>query len=409
VICADANQTITDQLTKGKAPFIKPETQIKLRNYVKTARIKASTDIKAALSQSDIIFITTPVNIDDKQKPDYSNLENACKQTGSCLHRGSLVIITSTVGVGVIEGMVKEVLENTSGLKVGVDLGLAYTPICNVSSKPLEKTENCRRIVAATDKNSLEAASAIMEAAVGKDVQRIENIKTAEAATLFETAQRNTNVALANEFALFCEKTGIDYLKASKLAPSIISSPMLTDRNAQEESHLLLEDAENINVKLRIPKIAAEINEETISHITNLAREALRNCGKTLRRARISLLGISQTPNMKDAPKKTAEDLAKILEAKGAKVRISDPYFSNDELFELSNRFKKNLNEALENVDCIIILTGHDQYKRLNLKKLKIVMKTPAAIIDLEGIMEPDKIEKEGFTYRGFGRGIWTK
>ena len=408
VFCVDANQTIIDHLTRGRAPFIKPETQVKLKSYVKTARINATTDIKTAVSQSDATFITTPVNIDEKQKPDYSNLEKICKQTGSNLRRGSLVIITSTVGVGVIENMVKELLENTSGLKVGADLGLAYSPVFNVSLKPLEKAD-CKRIVAATDKNSLEAASAIIEATVGKDVQRIESIKTAEAATLFETAQQNANAALADEFALFCEKTGIDYLEVSRLALSIVPSPTLTDRNSQRESNLLLEDAENSNVKLRIPKIAAEINEEMINHVTNLARDALRNCGKPLRRARISLFGISQTPNVKDTPKRTTEDLAKALEAKGARVSIFDPYFSNDELTEIPNRFKKNLNEALENVDCIIILTAHDQYKRLNLKKLKIVMKIPAAIIDLEGVLEPDKIEKEGFTYRGFGRGVWTK
>ncbi|HVP27442.1 MAG TPA: UDP binding domain-containing protein [Candidatus Bathyarchaeia archaeon] len=408
VFCVDANQTIIDHLTRGRAPFIKPETQVKLKSYVKTARINATTDIKTAVSQSDATFITTPVNIDEKQKPDYSNLEKICKQTGSNLRRGSLVIITSTVGVGVIENMVKELLENTSGLKVGADLGLAYSPVFNVSLKPLEKAD-CKRIVAATDKNSLEAASAIIEATVGKDVQRIESIKTAEAATLFETVQQNANVALADEFALFCEKTGIDYLEVSRLALSIVPSPTLTDRNSQRESNLLLEDAENSNVKLRIPKIAAEINEEMINHVTNLARDALRNCGKPLRRARISLFGISQTPNVKDTPKRTTEDLAKALEAKGARVSIFDPYFSNDELTEIPNRFKKNLNEALENVDCIIILTAHDQYKRLNLKKLKIVMKIPAAIIDLEGVLEPDKIEKEGFTYRGFGRGVWTK
>jgi len=408
VICVNANQTIIDQLTRGRAPFIKPETQVKLKNYVKTACINATTDAKTALSQSDIIFITTPVNIDDKQKPDYSNLENTCKQTGSSLRRGSLVIITSTVGVGVIESLVKETLENTSGLKVGVDLGLAYSPAGN-ASKILETSENRKRIVATTDKSSLEVASAIMETIFGKNVLRTESIKTAEAATLFEVIQRNVTSSLANEFALFCEKAGIDYLEASRLVTPTVSLPMLADYYAQVESYLLLEDAENLNAKLRIPKTALESNEEMVGHVTNLARDALRNCGKTLRRARISLLGVSQTPNMKDSPRKVLEELVKMLEAKGAKVGLYDPYFSNDELAEMRSHYKNNLNEALEGVDCIMILTGHDQYKRLNLKKLKIIMKTPAVIIDLVGIMEPDKVEKEGFTYRGLGRGVWTK
>ena len=63
----------------------------------------------------------------------------------------------------------------------------------------------------------------------------------------------------------------------------------------------------------------------------------------------------------------------------------------------------------MDKADCAIILSGHEQFKRLNLKKLKALMKMPAAIVDLEGIIEADKVEKEGFIYRGLGRGIWTK
>jgi len=140
-----------------------------------------------------------------------------------------------------------------------------------------------------------------------------------------------------------------------------------------------------------------------------LTKDALRNCGKTLRRARISLFGILQRPNMKSSPKKMVEELAKILEARGAKVSLYDPYFSGDESAEIKCHLKKNLTEALENADCILILTSHDQFKRLNLKKMKVIMKMPAAIVDFEGIIEPDKVEREGFIYRGLGRGVWTK
>jgi UDP-N-acetyl-D-mannosaminuronate dehydrogenase len=140
-----------------------------------------------------------------------------------------------------------------------------------------------------------------------------------------------------------------------------------------------------------------------------LVREALRSCGKTLRRAKISLLGISQTPNTSDAPKISAKKLAKILEAKGAKVSLYDPYLSGKELIDLSYSFKKNLTDAMESVDCIVILTGHNRFKRLNLKKLKIMAKMPVAIVDLEGVVDPKKVEREGFIYRGLGRGVWTK
>jgi UDP-N-acetyl-D-mannosaminuronate dehydrogenase len=225
--------------------------------------------------------------------------------------------------------------------------------------------------------------------------------------------QRDVNVALANELALFCEKAGIDYLEAHKLAKigacPVLSLPTFVDGNIRDNSYLLLDDSENLSFKLRVPAIAREINEEIVKHVVNLAKDALGNCGKTLRRAKICLLGILQVPNMKSSSKKMAEELVKMLEAKGAKVSLYDPYFSGDEQGEMQYHLKKNLSEALEGVDCILIVTGHDQFKRLNLKKLKALMKMPAAIVDLEGIVEPNRVEKEGFIYRGLGRGVWTK
>jgi len=413
VKCVDADQTIVNTIVRGTAPFLKREIELKLKNYVKTGCLNATTDVTTAVSQSDVIAITIPVEIDEKKKADYSNMENACKRVGSGLRRGSLVIVMSTAGLGATEGLIKEILENTSGFKVGSDFGLAYSPIRSLNGQTLETLTNHERIVAATDESSLNSASTILETIAKNGVKKTGDIKTAEAATLFETVQQDVNIALAKEFALFCEKVGVDYLEVHKLAKidgcSTLSLPIIVDENIQREPYLLLEDAEDLNLKFRIPAIAREINEEIIKHAINLIKDALRNCGKTLRRARISLLGISQVPNMKSPPKKLVKELAKMLEARGAKISLYDPYFSGDELAEMQHIFDKNLNEVVEGVDCILILTAHEQFKRLNLKRLKIIMKMPAAIVDFEGIVEPDKVEKEGFIYRGLGRGVWKK
>jgi UDP-N-acetyl-D-mannosaminuronate dehydrogenase len=184
---------------------------------------------------------------------------------------------------------------------------------------------------------------------------------------------------------------------------------LLPDDSAADEPYLLLEDAENLNVRLRIPSVARDVNNEIIKHVANLVKDALKNCGKTMRRARISVLGISQTVNTKGPAKKTAKDVADILEARGAKVSLYDPNFARNETADMPYHFKKNLAESTEGADCIVILTAHDQFKRLNLRKMKLTMKMPAAIVDLEGVVEPNKIEKEGFVYRGLGRGVWTK
>jgi len=413
VICVDMNRALVNNLAKGKAPFLKREIEPVLKKHAKGGCLKATNDVKAAVAQSNITLITTPVKIDERKKVSYSSIEKICKRVGSSLRRGSLVIVTSVVGPDTTDGLIGEILESTSGLKSGVDFGLAYSPIGVLYERTLEKVASYERIVAATDKKCLNAASTILEVVAKNGVIRTEDVKTAEAVTLFEAVQHYGNVALANEFALFCEKAGIDYFEAQKLAKTnvydALALPMLTCRNVHEEPSLLLEEAENLNLKLRIPTVAREINEEILKHAVSLIREALRSCGKTLRRAKISLLGVSQTLNVNDTPKDSTKRLAKMLETKGAKISLYDPYLRSNELADLGYPSKKTLTEAMEGVDCIVILTGHNQFKRLNLKKLKIMAKMPATIVDFEGVIEPEKVEMEGFIYRGLGRGVWKK
>jgi len=413
VTYANANQTIVNLLTKGKAAFLKQETENMLKSLVRSSRLTPTSDIKNAVSKSDIIGVVVGAKIDGKNEVDFSEMENVYKKVGSSLHAESLIFVLDTVEVSMTESVIKEILENTSGLTSGIDFGLAYSPNHASISQKLESLEPHERVMAAREKTVLDAASIIMEAVAEKNVKRTTSVKAAEAAVLFDSAHKNVNGALANEFGLFCEKAGLDLFEVSKLfnneTDNSILSPMLAEKSVQEKTCILIDNAENLNSKLRIPLIAKEINDEAIKHVITLIQNALRTCDKTLRRARIALLGISQTPNAKNPPKAAAKRLTKMLVAKGARVCIHDPYFMESELSEVPFPFKRSLTEAIEGVDCIIILTAHDQFKRLNFGKLKIVMRVPAAIVDLEGIVEPDKLEKEGFIYRGLGRGVWKK
>jgi nucleotide sugar dehydrogenase len=413
VTCVDADQTIVSRIDKGRVPFLKLEAGAKLKDHVKTGRLSATNEIKETVSQSDIIAITTSVKISSKKKAEYSDLENTCRKIGSSLQRGSLIIVTSLTGIGITEGLIKETLENTSGLKVGTDFGLAYSPIQTLHTRTWEEAANHQRIVAATDRDSLKAASIILETLTKRGVRKTGNVKAAELAALLEVSQRDVNIALANETALLCEKVGVDYTEAQKIigtdTDSLPPTSTLADDSFSDDPYLLLEDAESFNVKPRVVTAARDTNEEAVKHVANLVKDALRSCGKTLKRARIALLGASQTPNVQSPIKRTAKKIIETLEERGAKISLYDPYLPENEIAETPYHFKKTLAEVVERADCIIIVTAHDQFKHVNLRKMKLTMKMPAAIVDLEGVTEPSKIEKEGFVYRGLGRGVWTK
>ncbi len=392
VICSDADPSVIKRVAKGKTSSSQPRAEAKLKSHITKGQISTTGDLKKAVSQSDIIVITVAMKLDEQKKPNYSQIVNTCKQVGAALHQGTLVIYGGIAGLGFIEGTVKETLENTSGLKAGQGFGLAYNPILDADiSLP-----NLELSVAAGDKTSLEAAATILKT-ITRNVKPISDVKTAEVATLFTVTKQDANTALANELAIFCEHANVDYFEVSKLlgiedssfCPSIVEE----DKN---EPYLLLDSAENLNVKLKLPTLARQINEDMVKHAVNLTQNALRDCGKTLRRARVAVLGAANSASALGV-------FVKMLELKGGKVTV---YYPNSRKETLDSRvIKSSLNEAVEGADCIVVLSGQEQFNHLNFKKFRALMKTPSAIVDLVGKFEPKQVETEGFIYRRLGRG----
>jgi nucleotide sugar dehydrogenase len=397
VTCADSDQNLLINLTRGRMGFSERELEAKLRSFIRAGTIKATGYLKNTVAQSNVIILTNSPKIDEKSRVDFSGVESDCKQIGSALQLGTLLLYAGMSSFGFTEGVVEEIVEDASGLKAGQDFGLAY-----VHSK-LRNAASQEFIVAAKDKASLAVASLILSAATKNEVTQTMNVKAAEAATLFESARRDVSKALANEFAILCEKAGVDIFEALKLMNLGLLEPEYTptiNENSEKMGvPLLLENAENFEVKLRLPMLAVQVNCDVLRHAVNLTQSVLRDCGKTLRRARVAVLGATG----KDT---SGEMFVKMLEGKGARINLYDPYSVKSEESNPLVVLKKSLVEAVESCDCVVVLSVEDQFKRLSLKSLRAVMKTPSAIVDLAGLFERGRAESEGFLYRGLGRGV---
>ena len=88
---------------------------------------------------------------------------------------------------------------------------------------------------------------------------------------------------------------------------------------------------------------------------------------------------------------------------------VYDSLFSNKELKEMGYRAEITLTKSVEKADCLVIAVGHSRFSRLNLKKIKLLMKKSAAMVDMGRVIDPDKAEEEGFLYRGVGRGAFSE
>ncbi len=399
VVCTDADQSVIKRISKASVPLRDRQLETKLKAYLRKEQITATSDVPTAVSASDIIIITLSPKVDDKKIAQTSEVLAACKQVGTALKRGSLIVYCGVAGIGFTESFVKETVENTSGLKAGESFGLAYHP--NLTGlTTLKEKEN---VVAANDKYSLNAVAAIFEC-VSPAVTKVLGIKLAEAAMIFAAAKRDTIKALGNELAVLCENANIDYVEALHLLKEGgAAEPGLLGEMNREETYLLLENAESLNVKLRLPPLVRQINEEMVKHAFSVTQNALRTGGITLRRTKLALLGATESEGI--------AAFAQLLESKGVKVTRYSPYLGDEDCGTNSGNTqrKKTINEAVEGANGVIVFSPQDQLGRLNLKKLRALMKSPAIWIDLACIVEPQKVEAAGFLYRGLGRGVYQK
>jgi len=413
VIGADQNSSLVKAINSGKSPIKEEGLPELVRKVVGSGKLVATADTEDASSKSDIIAIMVPTLIDRHKKPYYQHVEEACVEIGKGIRSGSLVLFQSTCGPGVTDRVVKATIEKHSGLKAGNDFGLAYSPIRAMGGQGLTDMRKYARAVGAIDKRSLDVTVAVLSCIVDGQLIRMRDIPTAEASKLFETVYRDVVIALSNEFAIFCEEARIDYLQAMMAA------------NSQPYSHLLLPGAgvgghclpvypyllaaEADSTKLRIPMDSRRTNDQMPSHVVRLATEGLRICGKSVKRSRFTVLGIAYRPNVKETRFSPSIELISLLRRRGSRVSVYDPLYAPEELKHMGYHAEPTLPGALERADCAVLAVAHDEFRSIKAIDLAANMSKNSVVVDCTGTLEPQDIEKVGLTYRGIGRGLWSK
>ena len=409
VFCLDTDQYIIERLMRGFSPFDEPGLKELIRRNLKAKRLEATTRFEDTIPISDIVSIAVPVLLDHKMRPDYLQLETACRDVGLNMKAGTLIMVMSTLIPGTTETLIKETLETASGLEAGKDFGLAYSPVQVTAGRALNDITSNPRVLGAIDEVSLKAAKAVLRTFSKGGVIEVKDIKTAESLKLFEAVYRDVNMALANELSYLCEKMGIDFLEVMRIVNSQphchLTLPEFTVKGAPKDPYLLMDEADNLRVRLRVVTASRRVNEEALKRVLRLLREALRSCGKPAKRARILILGVSYRPNLREVEGSIVRDLVEMLQNKGMRVKVYDPLFSYSELIKMGYPAEKTLTRAAKDMDCLLITVGHDRFKRLNLRRLKIAMRKPAVIVDLGRVLNCEEVEKAGFIYRGLGRG----
>ncbi len=410
VIGVDIDAGVVKRVNSGASSYRDEHGLIDLiRKTVDEGMLKATTDILSAVSTSEFIIVCVPTPVDENKVPDYSAITETCRRITEGLRRGSVVIIESTVGPGTVERLVVPLLERT-GMKAGVDFGVASCPERANPGQILHTLETVPRIVGGINRQTTEAVAALYESTLGAKILKLSSPKTANAVKLTENIFRDANIALMNELAVLYEKLNIDIIEVINACATKWNftphypGPGVGGPCLPANPYYLIYEGIKVGYIPHLIRMAREVNDRMPEHAITLITEALNDVKKYVNGSRIAILGVSYKPNVHDLQMTPIKRIYQGLKSMGATIAVYDPMFKGEEILDL--RVAKTLNEAIRGADCILIGTDHEEFKNLDLATLAKVANMPSALVDTRNVVTPSKVKEHGFSYRGIGRTL---
>ncbi len=367
---------------------------------IKNLKIKATSDF-AETKDADIVIICVPTPVYKNRNPDYSPVKNACKSIAPYLKKGELVVLESTVNPGVCEEIVAPIIEKYSGLLVGEFL-LAHCPERINPGDDKWDVSNIPRVVGGWNRQSTQKAYEFYTSILSSHVKIMNSLKEAEAVKIVENSFRNINIAFVNELAQSFSKLGIDVVNVIDGASTKPFAFMAHYPGCGVGGHCipvdpyyLIDYAKKNGYTHRFLSLACKVNEEMPSYTVSLLKRELKKQGKKMKGSTVAVLGLSYKANIADLRESPAEDIIKHLKKGGAAVKSYDPYVDGDSKI-------KNLDDALESVDAVILATNHKEF--LELTPEMLVKNNIKIIIDGRNCLPKKDFINAGIEYVGIGR-----
>jgi UDP-N-acetyl-D-glucosamine dehydrogenase len=335
-----------------------------LKNVVASGKLKATSDY-SFIKEVDCVAICVPTPLDLYQQPDVSYVVNSSREIAKYLHPGMLVVLESTTYPGTTEEIVKPILEE-SGLRVGEDFYLAFSPERVDPGNKLYNTKNTPKVVGGITSNCTEVAAVMYEHILEGAVHRVSSPAVAEMEKILENTFRNINIGLANEMAILCNKMGIDVwevIDAAKTKPygfmAFYPGPGVGGHCIPIDPFYLTWKAREYNYHTRLIETAGEINNYMPEFVLERSMKILNRFGKALQGAKILLLGVSYKQDIDDVRQSPALDVITQLEKYGADLVYHDPFVPQF-VYKGKEYISVSLNEqALAEADLVILTTMH--------------------------------------------------
>jgi UDP-N-acetyl-D-glucosamine dehydrogenase len=383
VIGFDIQTEKVEAVNRGKS-YIADISSEALANLVTGNHLQATTD-QSRLQEADAICVCVPTPLYKTKEPDLSYVTHETEEIAKYLRRGQLIVLESTTYPGTTREVMLPILEHR-GLKAGQDFYLAYSPERIDPGNRKYRIQDTPKLVGGVDGESATLAALLYRQAINRVIV-VSSSEVAEMAKVFENVFRNVNIALVNELAALCERMGIsvwDVIDAATSKPfgymPFYPGPGVGGHCIPIDPHYLSSKAREYNFRTRFIELAAEINERMPSNVVSRIFEILNANGKSIRGAKLLLLGLAFKKDVADVRASPSLELVQLLSKRGAEIVYNDPYVPEIRIGNAVLTSVEINKELLSSADCVIIATDHSIYD------YQYVIDNASVVFDTRGV-----------------------
>jgi UDP-N-acetyl-D-glucosamine dehydrogenase len=323
------------------------------------------------LAEADAILICVPTPLNESRDPDLQYIEVTARQIAAVLRRGQLIVLESTTYPGTTRDVVLPILAS-SGLKVGEDYFLAFSPEREDPGNPTYSAHSIPKVVGGIEPRSGRLAELLYGHAVVRVVP-VSNCEIAEACKILENTYRSVNIAMVNELKMLFDRLGMDVwevIEAAKTKPfgfqAFYPGPGLGGHCIPIDPFYLSWLARKYGMPTRFIELAGEINTSMPQYVIHKVIEGLNDARKPLRGSKVCVLGVAYKKDVDDPRESPSFVLMELLLAGGAELSYNDPHIPRlppMRHYKVPDLTSSPLSaEFLAAQDCVLIATDHSAY-----------------------------------------------
>lgn len=347
------------------------------------------------LAQATFYIVTVPTPITAAHQPDLEPLRAACRMLAPHIKKDDVIVFESTVYPGVTEDVCGPLLADLSGLRLGVDFKLGYSPERINPGDKVNTITNVTKVVSGQDTETLERVARVYERTITAGVHRAPSIKVAEAAKVLENTQRDVNIALMNEVSLICDKLNIrtqDVIDTAgtkwnflKFQPGLVGGHCIG-----VDPYYLASLADQLGQHPEVILAGRRINDGMVDHVVQNAMRLMIQSGQTPQSARIGVFGVSFKEDVPDIRNSKSVAVVEGLRAYGLDPLVHDPH-CDPKHAEMAGLQLTDLDQMVD-LDLMIIACPHRVYRQ-QIGFLKRI-RASGAIVDVKGAFAQHAIAK---------------